>query len=386
MDPGAGLFAVFDGMGGQHSGAIPVRLSVEHLGRRAGGWSVGRDHVESVRALVQELHEIVAASHEGQRLPGWGSTVTLASFWEGWCVVGHVGDTRAYLARGGVLAPLTRDQSLLEVFMAQKAFTPEELEAFQYRNVIAGTLGMRQRFEVRLTTWRWREGDRLILCTDGLHDAVPHDRFAAIACDPAAAQDTADALVWAALDVPTTDNVCVVVVDADRPPPEGRPWAAPAPPADPFGELRSALHAHDAQGWARVVAALESTRDDPGEHARLLEYARAAVRGWPAGVRRPTPPCWLTGTWGGAPRPELALCDTLSLPDAWARPDDAWLEWASRGEFAHMAYLEPGWRDVSVNTLLAFDAFARAHRPRWVGAIAAELAARPRPSPGSDDS
>ena len=108
--PGAGLFAIFDGMGGQSSGEFAVHTAVGRLEERAASWSVGHDHVDSVCSLMSDLHDAIVETHIDPR-PAWMTTATLASFRDGWCVIGHVGDSRAYLLRGGELLRLTSDHS-----------------------------------------------------------------------------------------------------------------------------------------------------------------------------------------------------------------------------------------------------------------------------------
>jgi PPM family protein phosphatase len=87
-------------------------------------------------------------------------------------VIGHVGDSRVYYFRDGVLKQITEDHSLLNDYLKAKKLTPEEIEAFPHKNVIVRALGMKDTVQVDLNRVEPRDGDIFLLCSDGLSGMV----------------------------------------------------------------------------------------------------------------------------------------------------------------------------------------------------------------------
>ena len=95
-------------------------------------------------------------------------------------IVGHVGDSRAYLLRQGGIRQLTEDHSLLNDFMRTRQLSREEIQNFPHKNVIVRALGMKEQVEVDLQREPLRAGDVVLLCCDGLSGMVPDERIAEI--------------------------------------------------------------------------------------------------------------------------------------------------------------------------------------------------------------
>ncbi len=170
--PEAGLFCVADGLGGHASGEVASRLAVEEMASQLGveapdGTSAADRLVAAMLAANRRIHRL--ASEVG-RLAGMGTTLVAALFPEhGPLVVGHAGDSRAYLFRQGDLRRLTEDHSLLSRFIRSQNPTAQEIETFPHKNVISRALGMQETLEVEVTLVDVAAGDVLLLCCDGLH-------------------------------------------------------------------------------------------------------------------------------------------------------------------------------------------------------------------------
>jgi len=188
------LYCVADGMGGHASGEVASRIAVEEMAEffRLTGrdedatWPFAEDparRYEENRVLtgvrLANLR-IFERAQSDERLRGMGTTLVCAYFERagGAVVVGHVGDSRAYLWRAGVLRQLTEDHSLLNDFLRAKKLTPEEVEAFPHKNVIVRALGMKEAVEVDLLRQPLQDGDVVLLCCDGLSGMVPDERMA----------------------------------------------------------------------------------------------------------------------------------------------------------------------------------------------------------------
>lgn len=223
------LYAVADGMGGHASGEVASRIAVEELAEffRLTGrdeeatWPYKLDPARSydqnrlltgVKLANLRIYERARAD---PRLRGMGTTVVAASVprADGTVLVGHVGDSRAYLVRDGAARQLTEDHSLLNDFKKTRALTPEEIEAFPHKNVIVRALGMRETVDVDLVEVPVAPGDALLLCSDGLSGLVDEERIAervrAAHGDP---RQAARSLVDAANAAGGSDNITVVVL------------------------------------------------------------------------------------------------------------------------------------------------------------------------------
>jgi len=189
------LYCVADGMGGHASGEVASRIAVEEMaefyqltGRDdEATWPFKEDRSRSyeenrlltgVRLANLRIYE---RAQSDERLKGMGTTlVCLHVTRKGLALVGHVGDSRAYLYRQGVLTQLTEDHSLLNDYIRAKRLTTEEIQAFPHKNVIVRALGMKSSVQVDLLQQELQDGDVLLLCCDGLSGMIPDARIAEI--------------------------------------------------------------------------------------------------------------------------------------------------------------------------------------------------------------
>ncbi len=194
--PEESLCCVADGMGGHASGEVAARIAVEEMAEffRLTGrddeatWPFkldparGPDENRLLTGVKLANVRIFERAATDQRLRGMGTTIVAASFPKGGrhALVGHVGDSRAYLWRHGAFRQLTEDHSLLNDYRKTRALTPEEIEAFPHKNVIVRALGMKDAVEVDLLRVELEDGDILLLCSDGLSGMVPDVRIAEV--------------------------------------------------------------------------------------------------------------------------------------------------------------------------------------------------------------
>ena len=125
------------------------------------------------RAVLDEANH-----HEDER--GMGTTCTAAVFSPVRMSVAQVGDSRAYLLRDGRLALLTRDQTMASELVDAGALKPDQVETYPYRHVLVQALGTKGKLRPVITDVDLHEGDRVLLCSDGLHGPVRDDAIAAI--------------------------------------------------------------------------------------------------------------------------------------------------------------------------------------------------------------
>ena len=208
------LFVVADGMGGHNAGEVASALAVTTLKAAA---RLGIDDAEVFRDVVQQANSaIYTASLDDSTQSGMGTTLIAMSIVQGiepLVLVANVGDSRAYLWRGGALTRLSIDHSYVQELVNEGIITPEEARVHPRRNIVTRALGIDRSVMVDVFTYMVRTGDRVVLCSDGLVDEVADveiTKFLGQHSDP---QDTAEALVMVANTNGGRDNTTVVVVD-----------------------------------------------------------------------------------------------------------------------------------------------------------------------------
>lgn len=229
VEPETGFFAVCDGMGGHNAGEVASRLSIETLGEFVRGshraqfesisWDYGADAGLSrdgnrIRTAIKLANErVFAMATSREECSGMGTTVVAALVSDELLTVGWAGDSRCYLVRDGRLTQLTRDDSWVTAAASEGILSAEEIERHPLRNIITKAVGAREEIDVDVLEERLRPGDRVVLCTDGLHsmisDAEILERVASAGGSP---EEATRRLVEAANSAGGKDNVTVVVL------------------------------------------------------------------------------------------------------------------------------------------------------------------------------
>ncbi len=230
------LFAVADGMGGHQAGEVASATALEAL----------RASVATGTALEQAVTAANAAVFEkasaDEALRGMGTTLTTLSIDPDGAelLVGHVGDSRAYLVRDGELRQITEDHSLVEELVREGRLTPEQADVHPQRSIITRALGIDAAVNVDLVPVEIQPGDRILLCSDGLTTMLrPSDIATVLRREPDPGR-AADLLVDAANAAGGEDNITALVVEVEDDGAAGITGArvviagavAPAPPPD----------------------------------------------------------------------------------------------------------------------------------------------------------
>jgi PPM family protein phosphatase len=205
----APLFVVADGMGGAQAGEVASELAVREF---EPGLPDGRDPAEALEAIIQSanrrIHETARA--DTQRA-GMGTTTTAAYVTPELVVVAHVGDSRAYLWRGGELTRLTRDHSLVEELVARGKLTEEQAESHPQRSVITRALGPEAEVEVDVEVFGARDGDVDLLCSDGLTSMIHEPGVRPVLERMGSLEQAGRDLIAAANDAGGRDNITVIL-------------------------------------------------------------------------------------------------------------------------------------------------------------------------------
>jgi protein phosphatase len=164
------LFAVADGMGGAQAGEVASKLAAAALEDTDPGRLTGPERVAS---LIQEANRRVhERSSSDPSTSGMGTTMTVALVEDEGVVIGHVGDSRAYLVRSGKIEQITEDHSLVNELLKSGRLSAHEAETHPQRSVITRAVGTDPDVDVDSFTIDARDGDVFLICSDGLTDMV----------------------------------------------------------------------------------------------------------------------------------------------------------------------------------------------------------------------
>ena len=201
------LLAVADGVGGNVGGAEASALAVQALARAGATDLVGGIAAASTRLGV--------ALDDQPQLKGMATTLTAVALVDAQFVIGHVGDSRAYLLRDGELRQLTHDQTVVQSLVDAGVITEEQARTHPLRSVVLGALhGVEDDLtHLELSRIPARPGDRILVCSDGLSGVVRADLLARVLAEESRPEAAARRLVRDALVAGTHDNVTAVVAD-----------------------------------------------------------------------------------------------------------------------------------------------------------------------------
>jgi len=198
------LVIVADGMGGHVAGEVASRIAVNAAA------SSDLDATDRVAAGNRAIREEVARD---PGLEGMGTTMTLLEIDDDVATLAHIGDSRAYLLRGGELTQLTADHTVAAEYVAKGELSPEEAATHPQRHMLLRTLGLTRFVNVDEVEVQLEEGDRILLCSDGLTEMVRDTDIG-----EKLAKGTPDEVVWElvemANDAGGVDNITVAVVEA----------------------------------------------------------------------------------------------------------------------------------------------------------------------------
>jgi PPM family protein phosphatase len=207
------LLVIADGMGGAVAGEVASRLAVETVTQYYG--IANGDPPGDLRRAVEAANQTV---HEKTRtepsLQGMGTTCTAVALHGGYAWIAHVGDSRAYLLRGGQLHQLTRDHTLVAQLVEKQQLRPEQARTDSRRNVVTRSIGVAPRVEVDTFAIEVEPNDKLLLCTDGLHGLVTDTDLADTMNDRSLEQACQD-LIALANDCGGPDNITVIIAQIE---------------------------------------------------------------------------------------------------------------------------------------------------------------------------
>ena len=210
---GPRLLAIADGMGGAAAGEVASSEAISTIVALDDDVP-GSDILTSLGTAVQRANDQLRAMvEEDPQLEGMGTTLT-ALLWTGQRLgLVHVGDSRAYLLRDGVLTQITQDHTWVQRLVDEGRITEEEATTHPQRSLLMRALGSGEHVEPDLSIREVRAGDRYLICSDGLSGVVSHQTLEDTLASYQGPQETVQELIQLALRGGGPDNITVIIAD-----------------------------------------------------------------------------------------------------------------------------------------------------------------------------
>lgn len=288
LEQDGALFVVADGMGGHAAGEVASTVAVQTITATYFEAAHG-DVLQGLAQAIKEANEaILTIARENAAKAGMGTTLVAAVLCQGILYVANIGDSRAYIVRNGKLRQLTEDHSWVAEQVRAGVLTEEQARNHVHRNVITRSLGTQINVTADVFVEPAREGDTLMLCSDGLHGYV-NDMTIADVVSHHSPEEAAKLLVNLANDAGGPDNITVSIFHISE-----MPEASP-----------------------EVLAKLQLLKDQPRPTRPVPIVAKATER---ASVAAPEPPVPLTIRTNGADEEEA-----VAVPARPRRRVGAWI-------------------------------------------------------------
>lgn len=230
LDPDLGIFVVADGMGGHRHGQMAAELACSALRHYLESssspsdvtwpfgynWKLGLNENRLITGILLANQYVWKRSEEDPAYAGMGSTIVAVLINGEEVAVANVGDSRAYLFREQELRQLTIDDTWLNSVMKQGTLDQKAMSKHPMRNILTQAAGTQRNLDVHTCEFELRDGDKLLLCSDGLYGVVPEDAISKVLVSERSVELQVQALNQAALDAGAPDNISCILVTYER--------------------------------------------------------------------------------------------------------------------------------------------------------------------------
>jgi len=232
VDEASQLVVLADGMGGYNAGEVASGMATTFIKTELGRWlaeaSDNASDTDVRRAMdicVDNANRaIFNAANSNPQYAGMGTTLVVGVFREGRLLMGHVGDSRGYRLRGGRLAQITHDHSLLQEQIDSGLITAEQAAFSANKNLVTRAVGVEDTVLLETHLHDVLPGDLYLLCSDGLSDMLDDESIAQLLQTSDVLSEVGAALVDAANDAGGKDNISVVLARVKGPAGPARSW------------------------------------------------------------------------------------------------------------------------------------------------------------------
>ena len=209
-----------DGMGGYNAGEVASGMATAFIKSELSRWLLEAGAGANIREVRRAMEicvdnanlSIFNAASSNAQYSGMGTTLVVGVFTGDKLLLGHIGDSRCYRWRAGVLEQITKDPSLLQEQMDAGLITPEQAATSSIKNLVTRALGVEDVVELEVNEYAVQAGDLYLLCSDGLSDMVADTAIARIIAAESGLEQKAIQLVYAANENGGRDNISVLMV------------------------------------------------------------------------------------------------------------------------------------------------------------------------------
>lgn len=215
VGPLSNLFLVADGMGGHRAGDFASRYLVEHLPEYIKE-STETGAVAALRSAIDRINgELFELASSREELSGMGTTLVAATVEGDTLYAANIGDSRLYLIEKGGIRQVTKDHSFVEEMVSIGQMERESKEYKQQKNIITRAVGIEKKVEADFFEVGLKQGDYLLLCSDGLSNMVDNSSLFRLVLFPGTLHMKAKSLVALANQNGGKDNIAVVLVEPE---------------------------------------------------------------------------------------------------------------------------------------------------------------------------
>ena len=216
------IFIIADGMGGHKAGEVASNAAISKI---VSYYKANKEKMINKEMFIpQFINESIAIANKAlieestndEELKGMGTTITMCLVLDQELYVGHVGDSRAYLLRDGELTQITQDHSMVWELLRTGSITKEEAVNHPKKNIILRALGVRKDLKVDVFTRNLTDGDKVVLCTDGLTNMVTDEKILEIMKNEEDSSSTCSTLVNISNENGGIDNTTIMLISAKR--------------------------------------------------------------------------------------------------------------------------------------------------------------------------
>lgn len=214
---GWNLFLVADGMGGRNAGEVASKMAVENIVEHLMNCddmeepkcSVGEHLAAAIKSANDKVYYL---SLENEEYSGMGTTLSAVMIKENIMILGHVGDSRIYFFRDGMLEQITADHSYVAELVRTGAITKDEAKIHPKKNFIYRNLGYEKDVDVDIACKEFKHDDKLMLCSDGLSNQLEDEEILKIFIEESDPEVSIKKMIQLVLDRGGFDNITAIVV------------------------------------------------------------------------------------------------------------------------------------------------------------------------------
>lgn len=217
------LCIIADGMGGHNAGEVASRMAVNEINEfieknlNEQEYNNLKDYEDLIKkAFLHANEKVYKKSMDSKECIGMGTTLTVILIIENNMIIGHVGDSRVYIIRNESMERITSDHSYVAELIKNGTIKPEEASKHPQKNLITRAIGTGEKIDVDINVFGIKNGDNILMCTDGLSNMLDEDEILNIVKSDKKLEERCSELIDLANNKGGYDNITVIIVEIDE--------------------------------------------------------------------------------------------------------------------------------------------------------------------------